>query len=113
MKGNAGRSCFAKGGLQIPSIEVELLAVKRDGLLQLVIIEEKLDFVIKNLAALERAAHHAADLCKTVPIATVELGSRCRRRSQAFVRRLHSGAKSAHRPRKRPTEIGEANTSSP
>lgn len=40
--------------------------------MQLVVIEEKFDFVVENLAALERAVLEAADLCKIAPIATVE-----------------------------------------
>lgn len=50
----------------------EKITTARDCLLQLVVIEEKFDFVVENLAALERAVLEAADLCKTSPIATVE-----------------------------------------
>lgn len=46
--------------------------VARDCLMQLVVIEEKFDFVVENLAALERAVDEAANLCKTFQIATVE-----------------------------------------
>lgn len=48
------------------------ITTARDCLMQLVVIEEKFDFVVENLAALERAVLEAADLCKTAPIATVE-----------------------------------------
>lgn len=48
------------------------IIVARDCLMQLVVIEEKFDFVVENLAALERAVHEAADLCKTFQTATVE-----------------------------------------
>ncbi|MYM85456.1 hypothetical protein GTP44_26440 [Duganella sp. FT50W] len=44
----------------------------RDCLIQLVVIEEKFDFVIENLAALEMAVLESAKLCKTTSIGTVE-----------------------------------------
>lgn len=44
----------------------------RDCLMQLVVIEEKFDFVVENLATLEKAVHDAGRLMETRPIATVE-----------------------------------------
>lgn len=48
------------------------ITAARDCLMQLLVIEEKFDFVVENLAALERAVHDAAELCKLAPITTVE-----------------------------------------
>lgn len=50
----------------------ETITVARDCLMQLVVIEEKFNFVVENLNVLEKAVHEAADLNKTFPIATVE-----------------------------------------
>lgn len=49
------------------------VTVARDCLMQLVFIEEKFDFVVENLAALERAVLESADLCKTASITNVEV----------------------------------------
>ncbi|MHA4866181.1 hypothetical protein ACXZ1M_00590 [Duganella sp. PWIR1] len=48
------------------------ITLARDCLMQLVVIEEKFDFVVENLATLEKAVHDAERLMKTLPIATVE-----------------------------------------